>query len=63
MVNSNTSFGKLKEIIVGRELEYDSRTIDLTIRLFYKENLLKDNYEYKHEIDTKTIYKLNKNVV
>lgn len=39
MIHSNTSFGKLKEVIVGRELEINSRIIDITFRLFYKENL------------------------
>lgn len=62
MVNSNTSFGKLKEVIVGRELELNSRVIDLSFRLFYKENLTKDNYEYKHVIDT-NIYNIDKDII
>lgn len=44
MIHSNTSFGKLKEVIVGRELEIDQRVSDLTFRLFYKENLKQDIY-------------------
>ena len=44
MIHSNTSFGKLKEVIVGRELEIDHRVSDLTFRLFYKENLKQDIY-------------------
>lgn len=45
MIHSNTSFGKLKEVIVGRELDIDKRLIDLTFKLFYKENLKQDVYE------------------
>ncbi len=45
MIHSNTSFGKLKEVIVGRELEIDQRVSDLTFRLFYKENLKQDIYQ------------------
>jgi len=39
MINSNTSFGKLKEVIVGKELEINSRLIDITFKYFYKTNL------------------------
>lgn len=39
MIHSNTSFGKLKEVIVGRELNLDKRIVDLTFKYFYKENL------------------------
>ena len=39
MINSNTSFGKLKEVIVGRELELPKRIADYTFQHFYQENL------------------------
>lgn len=45
MIHSNTSFGKLKEVIVGRELNLDKRIVDLTFKYFYKENLGQDIYE------------------
>lgn len=37
MIHSCTSFGKLKEVIVGRELSLDRRIIDITFKQFYKE--------------------------
>lgn len=56
MINSNTSFGKLKEIIVGRELELDRRIMDITFKQFYKESLGQEIYEsrfdgYKINVD------------
>lgn len=39
MINSNTSFGKLKEVIVGRELCITKRIADVTFKYFYKEAL------------------------
>lgn len=39
MIRSNTSFGKLKEVIVGRELELKKRIADFTFQHFYQENL------------------------
>ena len=45
MIHSNTSFGKLKEVVVGRELNLDKRIVDLTFKYFYKENLGQDIYE------------------
>ena len=39
MVNSNTSFGKLKEVVVGRELNLTKRIADITFKYFYKEAL------------------------
>lgn len=52
MINSNTSFGKLREVIVGRELEIPKRIIDVTFKYFYKEALKQGLYnssisEYK----------------
>lgn len=45
MIWSNTSFGKLKEVIVGRELNLDKRIADLTFKYFYKVNLGQDVYD------------------
>ena len=45
MIHSNTSFGKLKEVIVGRELNLDRRIMDITFKYFYKESLGQDVYE------------------
>lgn len=39
MINSNTSFGKLNEIVVGRELEIKKRVADFAFKHFYLENL------------------------
>lgn len=57
MIHSNTSFGKLKEVIVGRELEINSRIIDITFRLFYKENLKDELFQ------TDDVYKINNDVL
>ena len=66
MVNSNTSFGKLKEVIVGDELQLPKRSIDLTFKYFYKEALGQGLYnsaisEYKinEEILQKRIEQLD----
>lgn len=45
MINSNTSFGKLKEVIVGRELKLTRRISDITFRQFYREALGQRVYE------------------
>ena len=45
MICSNTSFGKLKTVVVGRELEINQRIVDLTFKLFYKENLKQELYD------------------
>lgn len=39
MIHCNTQFGKLKHVVVGRELEINSRFIDFTFNNFFKENL------------------------
>ena len=44
MVNSNTSFGKLKEVVVGRELCIAKRIADITFKYFYKEALQQGLY-------------------
>ena len=45
MIHSNTSFGKLREVVVGRELQLTTRVSDLTFRQFYKEALDEKVYE------------------
>lgn len=45
MINSNTGFGKLEDVIVGRELGISSRMSDLTFRVFYKDALKQNIYE------------------
>lgn len=45
MINSNTSFGKLKEVVVGRELKLAKRMSDITFKQFYKEALDERIYE------------------
>ena len=45
MINSNTSFGKLKEVVVGRELSLAKRLSDVTFKQFYREALDEKIYE------------------
>lgn len=45
MINSNTSFGKLKEVVVGRELKLTKRISDITFKQFYREALDEKIYE------------------
>ena len=45
MIHSHTSFGKLKEVIVGRELQLTKRLSDTTFRQFYREALDEKIYE------------------
>ena len=45
MINSNTSFGRLKHVVVGRELELARRMSDVTFRQFYREALDEKIYE------------------
>lgn len=45
MINSNTSFGKLKEVVVGRELQLATRLSDITFKQFYREALDEKIYE------------------
>ena len=39
MINCNTQFGKLKTVVVGKELEIPTRILDITLKNFYKESL------------------------
>jgi glycine amidinotransferase len=45
MINSHTSFGKLKEVIVGRELSLTKRLSDITFKQFYKTAINESVYE------------------
>jgi len=45
MLNSHTSFGKLKEVVVGVELDFPKRLSDLTFKLFYREAIGEAIYE------------------
>ncbi|MDD0854366.1 hypothetical protein HBN50_14735 [Halobacteriovorax sp. GB3] len=55
MIKSNTSFGKLKTVIVGRELEITKRVADFSFQHFYKENLTHAVYD-KLISDEETYY-------
>lgn len=51
MIHCNTPFGKLKTVVVGRELEIDRRVIDITFNNFFKENLCPEGlYNSRHEL-------------
>ena len=51
MIHCSTTFGKLKEVVVGRELEVNRRMIDVIFNNFFKENLCEDGlYNSRHEI-------------
>lgn len=45
MIHSHTSFGKLKEVVVGRELELTRRLSDVTFRQFFREAIGEKVYE------------------
>lgn len=49
MINSNTSFGKLREVVVGRELQLSKRLSDITFKQFYREALDERIYEAPFE--------------
>jgi glycine amidinotransferase len=53
MINSNTSFGKLQEVIVGRELKLAKRISDVTFKQFYREAL--DEKIYESPIENYTV--------
>lgn len=44
-VNSNTSFGKINKVIVGRELQLERRLSDITFKQFYRESLGEKIYD------------------
>lgn len=45
MINSHTSFGKLRQVVVGRELNLTKRLSDVTFQQFYREALDEKIYE------------------
>ena len=45
MIISHTSFGKLKEVVVGRELSLTKRLSDITFKQFYKSAINESVYE------------------
>jgi glycine amidinotransferase len=53
VINSNTSFGKLKEVVVGRELQLAKRISDITFKQFYREAL--DERIYEAPFDNYTV--------
>lgn len=57
MINSNTSFGKLREVVVGRELELKKRIADFAFQHFYQENL--GNCIYERLRDNNNEYYVN----
>lgn len=61
MINSNTGFGKLKEVIVGRELNLTKRLADLTFAQFYKEAI--SEKVYQHIKDGDSIYTVNQDLI
>ena len=59
MIHCNTTFGKLREVIVGRELEISRRLIDFTFKNFFRENLLPEGlYNSRHEL-----YSITENIL
>lgn len=54
MINSNTSFGKLKEVIVGNELKLSETQFNLLFKLYYKHEIGQDPYEQQDDF-----YKIN----
>lgn len=63
MINANTSFGDLKEVIVGRELSLTTRISDVTFRQFYREALDEKIYESPfdtYQVSLKLIEQRNK---
>ena len=65
MINSNTSFGKLKEVVVGRELALDRRIMDITFKYFYKEAIGQEIYESPFEgykVNMESVIKRNQDL-
>jgi glycine amidinotransferase len=49
VINSNPSFGRLREVVVGRELQLSKRLSDITFKQFYREALDERIYEAPFE--------------
>lgn len=65
MIHSCTSFGKLKEVVVGKELSLDRRIMDITFKQFYKESLGQDVYESRfdgYSINIESVIKRNQDL-
>lgn len=57
MIGTSTQYGNLKRVIVGTELNFSKRLLDITTKLFYKQNLGQSIYESPHK-DYSINYKL-----
>ena len=65
MINSNTSLGKLKKVVVGRELNLDRRIMDITFKHFYKEAIGQEIYESRfdgYRINMESVIKRNQDL-
>lgn len=61
MIRSNNGYGKLKEVIVGRELKLKRRLSDLTFKQFYREAITEKVYQtLKSDND---IYYVNQDLI
>lgn len=49
MIHTHTSFGKLKEVIVGRELGIKKREADFSFKYFFKDNLSVSSFSDKSD--------------
>ena len=45
MIGTSTQYGKLKRVVVGKELNFSKRLLDITTKSFYKSNLGQEIYE------------------
>ena len=66
MIGTSTQYDKLETVIVGEELQFSKRMLDISMKLFYKSNLGQSIYEkpmnsYKinYDIIQERIYDLN----
>jgi len=61
MINCNTGFGKLKEVVVGNELCLTRRIADNTFKQFYKEAINEKVYQHIEALDG--IYTVNQDLI
>ena len=61
---THTEFGKLKAVIVGKELELNNRVIDNTFKIFYQKNISNNQFtDYKdYSINSKLIEERNEDL-
>lgn len=59
-----TEFGKLKKVIVGRELQYPERVMDITFKAFYRDNIKNNQFtNYKdYSINSQLIQERNEDL-